>query len=244
MLRSACRRVRAGEDGLSIIEVMVAMVILLVGVLGMLSLIEAGLASTTKTTAREQGTNLARDLVERSRQATYTNMTLGLAPATLRATLPAAEISGVSGSTFHVTRRGVDYTVDVFACSIDDPTDGAGVGDTTFCQVPTGPQAPGSPAPGLATGPNVLGLSIALGGSLLATVCNALGSSSTLFTSLMSVVNSVVPISVCPSGSGVGSVPVDSHADDLRRVRVDVSWTRGGAGSVRQTTLLTNPLQN
>lgn len=244
MLRPASRRLRAGEDGLTIIEVMVAMVVLLVGVLGMLSLIEAGLASTTKTTAREQGTNLARDLVERSRQATYPNMTLALAPATLRGTLPAAEISNVSGSTFHVTRRGVDYTVTVLACSIDDPTDGAGVGDTTFCQVPTGPTSPGSVPIGVATGPNVLGLSVALGGSLLSTVCNALGSSSTLFTSLMSVVNAVVPISVCPSGSGVGSVPVDSHADDLRRVRVDVSWTRGGAGSLSQTTLLTNPLQN
>lgn len=244
MLGSASRRLRAGEDGLTIIEVMVAMVVLLVGVLGMLSLIEAGLASTTKTTAREQGTNVARDLVERSRQATYANMTLALAPATLRATLPASEISGVSGSTFHVMRRGVDYTVSVFACSIDDPTDGAGVGDTTFCQVPTGPNAPGSPPPLAAPGPNVLGLSVALGGSLLSTVCNALGSNSALFTSLMSVVNTVVPISVCPAGAGVGSVPVDSHADDLRRVRVGVTWTRGGAGSVSQTTLLTNPLQN
>jgi prepilin-type N-terminal cleavage/methylation domain-containing protein len=244
VLGSACRRLRAGEDGMTIIEVMVAMVILLVGVLGTVSLVETGLLSTSRTTAREQGTNLARDLVERSRQVDYTSMTLGLAPATLRATLPASEVSALSGSTFTVTRRGVVYTVTVFACSIDDPTDGAGVGDTTFCAVPTTPRQPGDPHGGAATGPNVLGLSVALGGSLLSTVCNALGSSSALFTSLMAVVNSVVPISICPAGSSVPKVPVDSHADDLRRVRLDVSWTSGGARDVSQTTLLTNPLQN
>ena len=60
------------EHGMTIIEVMVAMFILVVGVLGTLVLIEGGLSSTSSTTAREQGTNLARDLVERSRQAGYT----------------------------------------------------------------------------------------------------------------------------------------------------------------------------
>lgn len=240
----ACRRLREGEDGLTIIEVMVAMVVLLVGVLGTVSLVQTGLLSTSRTSAREQGTNLARDLVERSRQADYTSMTLGLAPATLRATLPASEVSPLSGSSFQVTRRGVVYTVTVFACSIDDPTDGAGVGDTSFCAVPTTQKAPGDLPPVAATGPTVLGVSVSLGGSLLDTVCNVLGSNSVLFTSLMAAVTAVVPISVCPPGSSVPSAPVDSHADDLRRVRIDVSWTSGGARSVSQTTLLTNPLQN
>jgi type IV pilus assembly protein PilV len=247
MLGCAPTRMRSGEDGMTIIEVLVAMVILLVGVLGTVTLVQTGLLSTSKTTAREQGTNLARDLVERTRQADYTSMTMGLAPATLRASLPSTDsLSALSGSTFTATRRGVVYSVTVFACSIDDPTDGAGLGDTSFCAVPTGTPSPGPPpAPVAATGPNVLGLSVALGGTLLQTVCNALGSSSALFTSLMSLVSSVVPLSVCPTGTGPGSgLPVDNHADDLRRVRIDVSWNRNGAGSVSQTTLLTNPLQN
>jgi Tfp pilus assembly protein PilV len=153
---------RDEEAGYTIVEVMVAMVILVFGVLGTLVLMEGSLSSTSRTTAREQGTNLARDLVERSRQAAYADVTVSTAPQILRATLPASDgATAVTGSpplsTFQVTRRNVLYTVTVFACSIDDPSDG--------------------------------------------------------------------------------------DPDDLRRVRVDVSWDRGAASSVSQTTLLTNPTQ-
>ena len=79
------------EGGFTIVEVVVAMVILIVAVLGTLVLVEGSLASTSRTTAREQGTNLARDLVERSRQAGYANMTMALAPARCAPTLPASD---------------------------------------------------------------------------------------------------------------------------------------------------------
>jgi len=62
------RRLRDEEAGYTIVEVMVAIVILVFGVLGALVLVEGGQASTSRTVAREQGTNLARDLLERSRQ--------------------------------------------------------------------------------------------------------------------------------------------------------------------------------
>ena len=232
---------------MTIIEVLVAMVVLLVGVLGTLQLVQTGFVSTNRTTAREQGTNLARDLVERTRQASYANMTLALAPATLRQTLPAAEVSSASGSTFHVNRRGVDYTVTVFACSIDDPTDGAGVGDNTFCATPSGPApGPGSPTPGPAAAHNVLGVDVGAlyltaGGSLLSTVCAAVGTSSPF----LAAVSAIAPVSVCPSPppGGASSVVYDAQPDDLRRVRIDVTWTRNGGGSLSQTTLLTNPRQ-
>ena len=236
------------EHGMTLIEVMIAMFILVVGVLGTLVLIEGSLASTSRTTAREQGTNLARDLVERSRQAGYQDVTMALAPATLRATLPASDgataLSGPSSSTFHVTRRGVDYTVTVFACSIDDPTDGAGVGDATFCEAPptVPPVTPTPPAPAAAV--NVLGIAVTAGGSVLTTVCNALGVG-TILSQLTAAVSAAAAVSVCPAGSpGGGDVKYDSRPDDLRRVRIDVSWNRGGAGSISQTTLLTNPLQS
>ena len=229
------------EDGFTIVEVMVAMVIMLIGVLGTLTIIQGSMASSSRTNAREQGTNLARDLVERTRQASYASVTMAQAPATLRATLPASEVGALSGDTFPVTRRGVTYTVEVSACSIDDPTDGAGVGNATFCAAPTATTAPGSPAPGPAAAINVLGIGVSAAGSLLETVCDALGISS--ITSLLSAaLNPVVPLSVCPSG-GSGTAPYDSQPDDLRRVRVDVGWTRDNPGSISQTTLLTNPLQ-
>lgn len=53
-----------------------------------------------------------------------------------------------------------------------------------------------------------------------------------------------MPLSVCP-GTTSGTVAFDTRPDDLRRVRVDVTWTNGGQpGSLTQTTLLTNPLPN
>jgi type IV pilus assembly protein PilV len=229
------------EDGFTLVEVLIAMVVLIIGVLGTFTMIEGGLASTARTAARDQGTNLARDLVERSRQAAYTNLTNGLAPATVRATLPSSDaVTALSGSTFKVTRRNVVYTVTVFACSIDSPTDGIGVGDSSFCETPDPTKHPGSPAPGLAASVNVLGVTVATGGTLLQTVCNALGLGAV--TSLISgAVSSVAPLSACPSGS-VPTAPYDTTPDDLRRVRIDVTWNRRGAGSVSQTTLLTNPL--
>ena len=237
----------ADERGMTLIEVMAAMVILLVGVLGTLTLVQGGLSSTSATTSREQATNLARDLVERSRQADYKDITYAGAPATLRSMLPASDgasaLSGPANSTFTATRRNVTYTVKVFACSIDDPTDGAGQGDATFCAPPTATTAPGSPTPGLAASVNVLGIAVAAGGSMLQTVCNAIGTPAIL-SQLTNAVSPVVPLSVCPTGAGTGTVQYDSTPDDLRRVRVDVSWTRGGSGSVSQTTLLTNPLQS
>ena len=96
--------------------------------------------------AREQGTNLARDLLERSRQAAYADVTVSTAPQILRATLPASDgATAVTGSpplsTFQVTRRNVLYTVTVFACSIDDPSDGVGQGNATFCGASPDPPA-------------------------------------------------------------------------------------------------------
>lgn len=228
------------EAGFTIVEVMAAMVILIIGVLSTFTLIEGSLASTSRTTAREQGTSLARDLVERSRQVAYDQVTSDLAATTLRTTLTDA--TGAPGSMFSVTRRGVAYKVTVSACSIDDPTDGVGEGDATFCLTPTGPPPnPGPPPPVPAGKVRLLGVDVALAGSLLDTVCNAIGDPEIL-TTLQQTLSPVATVGICTGGSGP-RVQLDNHPDDLRRVRVDVKWTRGGAGNVSQTTLLTNPVQ-
>ena len=238
----------AAEDGYTVVEILAAMVIMLVGVLGTFVIIEGGLTSTSRTTAREQGTNVARDLVERTRQAAYTDMTYADAAAKLRLRLPSSEVGTLSGSTFTVTRRSVEYTVTVFACSIDEPTDGVGQGNATYCEAPSPFPGPGDPTPGLAAAVNVLGVQVTAGGSLVDTVCRALGADSTLLASVTSVASTVTPLSACSSSSPApasGMVAYDSRPDDLRRVRIDVSWTsRGGAGSISQTTLLTNPVQS
>lgn len=239
------------ERGMTMVEVMAAMVILIIGVLGTLVLVEGSLSSTSRTTAREQATSLARDIVERTREVDYSQLTYALAPATLRSTLPASDtvgpltVTSPTSAKFTVKRRNVTYTVDIFACSIDDPTDGAGAGDTTFCADPkASTNVPGADEPGLAVGVNVLGIvGITAGGTALQTVCNALGVSA-VTNQLAGLVGGIVPLSVCPSASGGGTIEFDKTPDDLRRIRVDVSWDRGDQhSSVRQTTLLTNPLQ-
>lgn len=238
-----------GEAGFTIVEVMVAVVLLVIGVLAMLVMVEGSLSSTSRTTAREQATNLARELVERSREIPYASTTTGAAPAALAASLP--ESPAVSGSSFVVERRNVDYTVTVAACSIDDPADGAGVGDATFCDAPSNSTGPGDPSTGsgLAIGPNILGLpvSLAVGGSLINTVCNALGTNTAIANQISSLATSLVGaegkgavISVCPAAVG-GSVAFDTTPDDLRRIQIVVQWTRGQSSSLAQTTLLTSP---
>jgi Tfp pilus assembly protein PilV len=246
------RSFRPGESGFTIVEVMVALALLLVGVLSLLVMIEGSLTSTSRTTAREQATNLAREVVERSHEVPYASTTTSAAPAAIAAKLP--ESPAVSGGAFSVQRRNITYTVTVSACSIDTPADGAGVGDATFCDAPSASTGPGS-APtgsGLAVGPNVLGLpvSLAAGGSLVNTVCNAVGTDtailnavSSLGTSpLLSLVGNGAQLQLCPAATG-GSVAYDTRPDDLRRIRVHVAWDggHGAAGELTQTTLLTTP---
>ena len=245
------------EEGFTIVEVLLAMVLLVVGVLGMLVMIEGSLTSTSRTTAREGATNLVREVIERSREVPYAMTTTGSAPAALAAALP--ESPTVTGSSFLVRRRNVDYTITVTACSIDDPSDGAGVGDPnaagpgTFCNAPSSSTGPGSAGTGsgLTVGPSVLGLPVTLaaGGSLINTVCNAVGTNtpilnsvSSLGTSLVGLAGNGAQLSACPAAGG-GSIAFDTRPDDLRRVRVRADWTAGSAPStsLTQTTLLTTP---
>ena len=63
---------------MTIVEVTVAAAILLVGVLGTLALIGTAQTATQATRAREGATSLARELVERTRNLSYTSLTRGV----------------------------------------------------------------------------------------------------------------------------------------------------------------------
>jgi hypothetical protein len=103
---------------------------------------------------------------------------------------------------------------------------------------------------GLALGPNVLGLpvSLAAGGSLINTVCNAVGTNTAILnqvsdvgTSLLALAGNGAQLSACPSSSA-GTIAFDTTPEDLRRIRVKVDWTEGqSSGSLTQATLLTTP---
>ena len=70
------RRLHASEEhGFTLIEVLVAVAILLVGVLGVVTLVDGANAVTSKTKAREGGTNVARSIIEVSRSVRYRDLT-------------------------------------------------------------------------------------------------------------------------------------------------------------------------
>jgi prepilin-type N-terminal cleavage/methylation domain-containing protein len=140
-----CARLRAARgrvhetSGFTIIEVLIAMMVLLIGMLGTFLLVGTANGSLSKTKAREGATNLARELLEGSRETAYANVgQSGWFTSTLQNT------AGGSGSvTFPatnsarttVTRRKVAYTTTVSWCSVDDNGDGYGThaSSTAWC---------------------------------------------------------------------------------------------------------------
>lgn len=241
----------ATESGFTLIEVMFALAILLFGVLGTLIVLAGSTASSANTTSREQGTNVARDLIERSRQIAFTDSTVDAAPAALRATLPSSDgAAAVPGdpTAFTLTRRGTRYTVRVSACSVDDPSNGVGIGNATFCAPASQQTGPTPTTPSTtAASVNVLGIAVTAAGSLLDTVCGAVGTNTALLNTVTGLLGGALSagggasLEVCNNGSG-RTVPLQyGIPDDFHRVRIDVSWTRGANGTVSQTTLLPNP---
>lgn len=109
-------RALAGDDGFTIVEVIVASVVLLVGMLGVLTMLTGSLATTAASNKRVAATNLARELVETTRGLDYGN--LDAVPAQLQ------ERGLGSGSPWTIARRGVTYTVTATTCAFDDPSDG------------------------------------------------------------------------------------------------------------------------
>jgi prepilin-type N-terminal cleavage/methylation domain-containing protein len=137
-LRAAVSRVRE-PSGFTIVEMLVAMTLLLVGMLGTFMLVGAANGNQSRTKAREGATNLARELLEASRETAFAKIgpsgwftpTLqGVAGGSGSVTSPA----GNSASTT-VTRRKISYTATVSWCSLDDSGDGYGThgSSATWC---------------------------------------------------------------------------------------------------------------
>ena len=108
---------RAREDGFSIVEILVATFVLVVGMLGVLVLLTGALRTTSVNITRVGATNLARELVERTRGLDYDDMSGALVKTRLQA-------QGMgSGTPWTAERRGVTYTIDASSCTYDDPAD-------------------------------------------------------------------------------------------------------------------------
>lgn len=120
------------ERGFTLVEVSAAMAILLVGVLGVLSMANGANLTTSETKAHEAANGLTRDMVEATRALSYAELSGAALTSTLQARPQLADArADLLG--WQVARRGTLYTVSTTVCVVDDPKDGLGARDATFC---------------------------------------------------------------------------------------------------------------
>ena len=134
MIASAGRLLRVrprDEQGFMLIEALIAAVLMVIVVMGAFLALVSGLHVSATTRARDGATNLARQIIEDARTIPYGQ----LAPTSIVGDLQAMNGLGNASTTggWQVIRLGTTYTVTVNECSIDDPKDGYGVHDSSFC---------------------------------------------------------------------------------------------------------------
>lgn len=118
------------SEGFTIVEVLVAALILVIGLLATFMLLDVSVRASGTIRAREGALTLAREVTEDAHAISYSQ----LSPSTITTMLEAMPgLATTSGSSWQVIRRGVTYTLTATECSIDDPKDGYGVHDSTFC---------------------------------------------------------------------------------------------------------------
>ena len=110
---------------------MVAIFVLLVGVLGTVTLSTGAARSTNINKVREEGTNVARDVIEAAHTFQYTSISQSSIDGQLQSQAGLADASAASG--YQIYRRRVTYTVTVTVCTFDDPKDGMGTHDSNYC---------------------------------------------------------------------------------------------------------------
>jgi prepilin-type N-terminal cleavage/methylation domain-containing protein len=112
--------IRSGQDGFTLIEVLVAAMILMAGMIATFAMLDTANGTLSNNNARIGASNLARELTEYARSSDYDKLT----PSQVGPALQAHPTIGGSGNPFVVNRRGVAYSVTASACVFDDPKDG------------------------------------------------------------------------------------------------------------------------
>lgn len=253
------------DDGVSIMEVMVAMLILVVGALGVLAMLNTSNAVTTENIARDGALGLAREEIEQSREVAVVSYAALTDPTAVATTLLSRITGVVSGSLtstvtnvagsvpkkaaiFITKRRGVTYDTTFTSCVLDDPADGVGATTGTPCT----PQPPGTVAGNTVTngtgtaapGLNILGIPVTGSGGLVDAVCGLLGSvlgplvgnTSGL---LKGLVGNGADVGVCSSGGS--QVAIDRNPNDATAVTTVVHWTTPNSGQVTLRTVISGP---
>jgi Tfp pilus assembly protein PilV len=126
-----------------LVEILVAIIILAVGVLGTAQIAITASKVTGDTKAREGATNLGREVVENILSLPYSSLDPASVTGALQAKPALAPASGYTGWT--VVRRQIPYTLSVTECYVDDPSDGRGAHDASFCSGSTAGTADSKP---------------------------------------------------------------------------------------------------
>ena len=122
---------RSRESGFTLVEVIAAAMVLLVGMLGTLTLVEGAARATSSAGALEAATSLGREVLEKSKQVAYADLTTAAVQTKLKAD---PDLVSTQPAKWTISRRGVEYTVSVSVCAIDDAADGFGSRDGgSFC---------------------------------------------------------------------------------------------------------------
>ncbi len=131
--RTVCTaRVRAEmagwDHGFTVIEVLVAAILLVVGLGALLGMLVTANHAISTTRLRQEGTSIARELLEDSRGLAYTQLTSGTIASALQPQLPGASLSGTN---LTITRSvnglaNTSFNVAFNVCSLDDPSNGYG----------------------------------------------------------------------------------------------------------------------
>ena len=131
--RTPGARSRPGsEAGFTLIEVLIGAAILITGLAALFSMLDTSVKATYQTRAREGATNLARQVLEDAQTLPFAQISPTSIEGQLQEMNALADGSGSPG--WQIVQRGITYTVTVSECSIDDPKDGSGVHDSTFCK--------------------------------------------------------------------------------------------------------------
>lgn len=111
---------------------MVAIFVLLIGVLGVVALSDGAARSTDVNKAREEGTNVARDVLEATHTFQYTSISQSSILTQLQSQTGLADDDSATAG-WQLNRRGLTYTATVSICTYDDPKDGMGAHDSSYC---------------------------------------------------------------------------------------------------------------
>lgn len=116
------------QGGFTIVEVLVAAVVLVVGLGALLQLLVTAGHTTTTNRMRQVETNLAREVLEDTRELGSTQLTSTAIAAALASVVPQATLSGSDLVVTRAVSSGdpISFNISFAVCDLDAPGDGYG----------------------------------------------------------------------------------------------------------------------